>query len=50
MTTSTKNVTPEIAQEIIEALGGSENILAATHCITRLRLVLKMKVSPMQHV
>ncbi len=41
MTTTSNGVSTEIVQEIIEALGGAENILAATHCITRLRLVLK---------
>lgn len=41
MTTSNTSVTPEIVLEIIAALGGAENILVATHCITRLRLVLK---------
>ncbi|QFT88660.1 PTS system trehalose-specific EIIBC component [Bacillus sp. THAF10] len=28
------------AEEIVQALGGSENISAATHCVTRLRLAL----------
>lgn len=28
------------AQEILDALGGKENIAAASHCATRLRLVL----------
>jgi PTS system trehalose-specific IIC component len=40
MATTSNGVSTEIVQEIIEALGGAENILAATHCITRLRLVL----------
>ena len=31
----------EIAQAILEALGGKENINSAAHCATRLRLVLK---------
>ena len=31
----------EQAEEIIEALGGKDNIEAATHCVTRLRLALK---------
>ncbi len=31
----------KIAQEIVEAVGGKENIVAAAHCATRLRLVLK---------
>ncbi|WP_338780010.1 PTS system trehalose-specific EIIBC component [Metabacillus sp. FJAT-52054] len=29
------------AQEIVEAIGGKENISAATHCVTRLRFALK---------
>ncbi len=28
------------AQQILEAIGGEENISSATHCVTRLRLVL----------
>ncbi|MCC5464621.1 sucrose-specific PTS transporter subunit IIBC [Pelosinus baikalensis] len=31
----------KIAQEVVEAVGGKENIVAAAHCATRLRLVLK---------
>lgn len=31
----------KIAQELLEALGGKENISAAAHCATRLRLALK---------
>ncbi|WP_035571922.1 sucrose-specific PTS transporter subunit IIBC [Halonatronum saccharophilum] len=31
----------KIAQEILEAIGGMENIDSAAHCATRLRLVLK---------
>lgn len=30
----------DIAQEILDALGGKENVSAAAHCATRLRLVL----------
>ncbi|OIJ18070.1 PTS maltose transporter subunit IIBC [Anaerobacillus alkalidiazotrophicus] len=30
----------ETAQELLQALGGKENVSAATHCATRLRLVL----------
>lgn len=41
MVALSNGVTPEHVQEIISAIGGAENILAATHCITRLRLVLK---------
>ncbi|MGG5253680.1 PTS system trehalose-specific EIIBC component [Neobacillus sp. SM06] len=29
------------AEEIVEAVGGKENIAAATHCVTRLRFALK---------
>lgn len=28
-------------QDIVKAIGGKENVDAATHCVTRLRLVLK---------
>lgn len=31
----------KIAQDILEAVGGKENVTAATHCMTRLRLNLK---------
>ncbi len=31
----------EVAQEIIEAIGGRDNVDSAAHCATRLRLVLK---------
>ena len=31
----------QLAEILLKALGGSENILALTHCITRLRLELK---------
>ncbi|MDV2684084.1 sucrose-specific PTS transporter subunit IIBC [Alkalihalophilus lindianensis] len=31
----------QIASEILEAIGGKENVSAAAHCATRLRLVLK---------
>lgn len=31
----------KIAQELVDALGGKENITAAAHCATRLRLVLQ---------
>jgi sucrose PTS system EIIBCA or EIIBC component len=30
----------EVSQEILEALGGKDNVSAASHCATRLRLVL----------
>ena len=31
----------QIAKQIIEAIGGEENIVSAAHCATRLRIVLK---------
>ena len=31
----------KIANEVIENVGGKENIASAAHCVTRLRLVLK---------
>lgn len=30
-----------ISQQIVDAIGGKENIVASTHCATRLRIVLK---------
>lgn len=33
----------KIAESIIDAVGGEENILSATHCATRLRLMVKDK-------
>lgn len=32
---------PKLAQSILEAVGGQSNVIGATHCATRLRLVLK---------
>ena len=31
---------PKIAQQVIEKLGGKENINALAHCATRLRIVV----------
>lgn len=31
----------KLAQEILEKVGGSENVSQVTHCATRLRFVLK---------
>ena len=31
----------QTAKEIYNAVGGSENIQTVTHCVTRLRLILK---------
>ena len=31
----------QISKEILENVGGKENIVSAAHCATRLRLVLK---------
>lgn len=30
----------KIAKEVLENVGGKENVLSAAHCVTRLRLVL----------
>ena len=30
-----------LAQDVVSALGGKDNIVAVTHCMTRLRFVLK---------
>lgn len=30
-----------LANDVVSALGGKENIVAVTHCMTRLRFVLK---------
>ncbi|HJG38827.1 PTS beta-glucoside transporter subunit EIIBCA [Staphylococcus saprophyticus] len=35
----------KLAQEILDAVGGEENIVNSTHCATRLRLVLKRSIS-----
>ena len=32
---------PQIAQQVIDKLGGKDNISAAAHCATRLRMVVK---------
>jgi trehalose PTS system EIIBC or EIIBCA component len=34
-------VTKQSVEQIVKALGGKDNIVAATHCVTRLRLALK---------
>jgi len=31
----------EMAQQIVDAVGGSENVVSVTHCMTRLRFNLK---------
>ena len=36
----------KIAQEVLAAVGGKDNITSATHCMTRLRLNLKDKGLP----
>ncbi|GIM30425.1 PTS beta-glucoside transporter subunit EIIBCA [Clostridium polyendosporum] len=36
-----ENKYEKIAKELIQCVGGSENILSATHCATRLRLIVK---------
>lgn len=36
-----QNKYEKIAKEVVECVGGSENIISATHCATRLRLIVK---------
>lgn len=36
----------QIARDVLEAVGGKENVASATHCMTRLRLVLKGEARP----
>ncbi|MBQ9157754.1 MAG: PTS transporter subunit EIIB, partial [Erysipelotrichaceae bacterium] len=31
----------EVAAKIVELVGGKENVVSLTHCVTRLRFVLK---------
>lgn len=31
----------ELAKQIVEHVGGSENVISLTHCITRLRFKLR---------
>ena len=33
----------QIAKEVIDALGGRENVNSVAHCATRLRVLFKMK-------
>ena len=35
-----------IAEQVLEAVGGSANIVSVTHCMTRLRFVLKDQSAP----
>ena len=35
------SVDRQSVKQIIEAIGGADNISTATHCVTRLRLILK---------
>ena len=34
-----------IAKDVLKAIGGKENVSAAAHCATRLRLVLMMRIN-----
>ena len=36
----------KIAEEVLAAVGGAENVTSATHCMTRLRLNLKDQSVP----
>lgn len=33
----------KISQDVVDHVGGISNIKGATHCVTRLRLILMMK-------
>ena len=33
-----------LAQQILDAVGGEDNLVNSTHCATRLRLVLKRSI------
>ena len=35
------SVNKHSVEQIVKAIGGKENIAAATHCVTRLRFALK---------
>lgn len=39
----------QIAQQILAAVGGKENVISVTHCMTRLRFVLKDQNIPAQN-
>lgn len=32
----------QLAKEVVDAVGGKENIISVTNCMTRLRFVLRM--------
>ena len=36
----------QIAQQVLAAVGGKENVVSVTHCMTRLRFVLKDQTVP----
>lgn len=40
------NKNRQIAQEVLQAVGGSKNISSVTHCMTRLRFILKDQTIP----
>ena len=42
MTLSVKN--KELAKDILDIIGGNENVVKASHCATRLRIVLKRSI------
>lgn len=41
-----KNNYDEIAKNVLDAVGGKENVVSVTHCITRLRFILKDESIP----
>lgn len=41
-----ENKNRQIAQEVLQAVGGSKNISSVTHCMTRLRFILKDQTIP----